>query len=86
MNQNTTVRLDDTTRAKLDELAATLDRSRAWLINEAIRQYLDHQSWMLEKIDEGIEAADRGELIPHADAMAKLDGMIVKRASRGRKA
>ena len=76
---NTTVRLDEATRAKLDRIAKHEDRSRAWVISEAIRQYLAHQEWMLAQIEEGIAQADRGELIPHDEVMSELEAMITKK-------
>jgi predicted transcriptional regulator len=32
--------------------------------------------WQLEKIMQGIAAADRGELIPHDDVMQEMDALI----------
>ncbi|UCE64776.1 MAG: ribbon-helix-helix protein, CopG family, partial [Nitrospirota bacterium] len=38
---NVTVRMPLKTQKKLDQIASGIDRSRNWLINEAIEQYLD---------------------------------------------
>jgi predicted transcriptional regulator len=84
-DKNTTVRLDEATRKTLDRLAALEDRSRAWVISQAIRNYLDHQDWMLERIDEGIAAADRGDLVPHDKVMAEIDELIAERVRHGTK-
>lgn len=46
---------------KLDALARQQHRDRTQLIEEAIDQYLELQKLHLERIDEGIQAADRGE-------------------------
>lgn len=43
-----------------------------------IVQQLDNLAgvWQLEKIIQGIAAADRGELIPHDDVMQEMDALI----------
>ncbi len=54
---------------QLDALAKSMDRDRSYLLNEAIDGYLAYQQECLAKIQEGIAAADRGELIDHEDVM-----------------
>jgi len=56
-----TVRLDETTLAKLDQLAEKTDRSRSWLVTQAVYDYVALNAWHLEKIEAGIAAADRGD-------------------------
>jgi RHH-type transcriptional regulator, rel operon repressor / antitoxin RelB len=56
------------TRERLEALARVHGRSKSALANEAIEQYLAHQEWLIQEIGKGVEAADRGELIPD-DAM-----------------
>jgi len=65
-----TVRLTPEKQQQLDALAQALDRSRNWLVNEAIDQYLAVQAWQLEQIQKGLEEADRGDLIPHEQVLA----------------
>jgi predicted transcriptional regulator len=71
-----TVRTESEIVNRLDKLASRLDRSRNYLVNQAIKEYLDFHAWQIEKIQEGIKAADRGELIPHEDVMAEMDALI----------
>lgn len=66
------VRLDPEKRRQLDSLAARLERSRSYLVGQAIDQYLDYHAWKLERVAEGVDAADRGELIAHDDLFAGL--------------
>ena len=60
---------------RLQELAESMDRSRSWLANEAIEQYLEHQAWMDRETEAAIAAVDSGqeELIPHAEVMAEME-------------
>ncbi len=70
------IRLDQTTREKLDALAQSQDRSRSWVVNDAIQAYFEHQDWIVEAIKVGIADADAGRLVPHEEVMAELDDVI----------
>lgn len=48
-----------------------LDRSRNWIVSNAIDQYLDVQAWQIAHIQHGVEEADRGELVPHEEVLAE---------------
>jgi predicted transcriptional regulator len=63
----------------LDELAATMDRDRTHLLNEAVERYLDLNEYHIKLIKKGLRAADAGDFVPGAE-MKKL---IVK-MRRGR--
>ena len=63
------IRVDDETLDRLDRLAKSMDRSRSWIIGQAIERYLDHEEWFLDQVEQGIAEADRGELIPHETVM-----------------
>ena len=67
-----TIRTDGETLQKLDELASQLECSRNDLVNQAIKQFLDLLSWQIERIEEGIAAADRGDVVPHEEVFAEL--------------
>ncbi len=42
---------------KLDAIASSLDRSRNWLVNQAIDHYLEIYEWQAKKIQERLEIA-----------------------------
>lgn len=67
-----TIRTQSETLEKLDRLAAQLDRSRNYLVNKALDDYLAAQSWQIEKTLEGIAAADRGNLHDHDGVFDEL--------------
>lgn len=56
-----TVRLDEPMLEALDRLVAKTERSRSWLVARAIEDYIALNAWQIEKIEEGIAAADRGD-------------------------
>lgn len=75
-----TVRTETDIVHKLDHLAESLDRSRNYLVNQAIKEYLATHSWQVEKINQGIAAADRGEVIAHDDVMSEMEDLIARKA------
>ena len=56
-----TLRLDDDTLKALDRLAEKTERSRSWLAARAIEDFIALNAWQIEKIEAGINAADRGD-------------------------
>ena len=67
-----TVRASKQTVEQLDALAETMDRSRNYLVNQAIEQYLETNAWQVAKIKEGLEDARAGRLIPAEEAFASI--------------
>ena len=61
------VRADPKKVRKLDKLAQQQDRSRNYLVNQAIDQYLELLTWQDERIQEGIKAADAGRFASDAE-------------------
>jgi predicted transcriptional regulator len=74
-----TVRTDKQTIKQLDTLAAQTDRSRNYLVNQAIDEFLALRRYQIQKIQQGIASADRGEFVAHDGVFAKLSA---KRAAR----
>jgi predicted transcriptional regulator len=69
-NTPVSLRLDPALHAEVAALAAAFDRPKAWVIEQAVREYLANQAWQIRAIQEGIEAADAGDLAPHEDVAA----------------
>jgi len=70
-----TVRLDEGVLRDLDRLAEKTDRSRNWLVTQAVQEYVSVNAWQLERIEEGIAAANRGDFASEAEVarvMAKF--------------
>ncbi len=75
----TSVRLDDETLKRVGQMAEAMDRPRAWLMAEAIKQYVDREEWFIREVEKGVKAADEGQLVDHADVKAKWEA---KRAAQ----
>ena len=73
-NENLSVRIPSQTREKLDRVAGSLDRSRNWVIGEAIEQYLDIQQSETEIIQKRLEESESkdAKFIPHDLVMKRL--------------
>ncbi|ABF52301.1 CopG family ribbon-helix-helix protein [Sphingopyxis alaskensis] len=72
-----TTRLDAVTLETLDRLAERYDRSRSWLVAQAVRQFVEREAEMLAIIEEGERSAREEPLISHEE-MKKL--IAAKRA------
>tara|TARA_Y100000817_G_C16473422_1_gene374732 strand:+ start:135 stop:497 length:363 start_codon:yes stop_codon:yes gene_type:complete len=75
----TSVRLDDETLARVGEMAKAMDRPRAWLMAEAIKQYVAREEWFIQEVEKGVKAADEGRLTDHTDVKTKWEA---KRAAQ----
>jgi predicted transcriptional regulator len=78
-----TVRAESDLVHQLDHLADSLDRSRNYLVNQALKEYLEQHAWQIEKITQGIAAADRGELVDHDEVMKEM-GDLIERKTQGK--
>ena len=75
----TSVRLDDETLTRIGQMAEAMDRPRAWLMAEAIKQYVAREERFIREVEKGVKAADEGRLIGHTNIKAKWEA---KRAAQ----
>lgn len=67
-----TIRTDRRTVERLDKLAKALDRSRNYVVKQALEAYLEEQSWQIQAIEDGLASLDRGAGRPHEAVMADV--------------
>jgi predicted transcriptional regulator len=60
------VRSDSEKVKQLDKIAKQQDRSRNYVVNQAIDQLLELQAWQVERVKEGVAAADEGSFASDA--------------------
>lgn len=65
--------LDPELQEKIRRLAAQQGRSIEPLIIEALERMVNYDEWFLREVDKGIAAADRGELVDHAEVRKMID-------------
>ena len=78
-NQTITIRTERNTVEKIGAIAQAMDRSRNWVIEDALRQYIDHQAWYLEGIEQARDSLKAGKGIPHEEVMAEISELINER-------
>lgn len=72
----TSFRLDDDLQEKLDITAARLRRSKGWIINDALRQYIEREERkqrMLEETEEAIADIQAGRVVSGEEVMKWLE-------------
>jgi RHH-type rel operon transcriptional repressor/antitoxin RelB len=62
-----TLRLDPELTKQLDRLADATERSRSFLIAEAVREYVALNEWQIEETKRAIREADEGDFASDAD-------------------
>jgi predicted transcriptional regulator len=87
MNTETfSVRLDRSAKTRLQKLAKSTGRSRAFLAAEAIHEYLDTNEWQMSGITRALTSLDRGNGIAHArfsEWVASWETRKERRSPRG---
>ena len=71
-----TIRTESDVVEKLSALAKSMDRSRNWVIEDALKQYLEQQARYVEGVEQAMASLERGEGIAHEDLMAEMDALI----------
>ena len=61
------VRTDTRKVKQLNKLAKQQDRSRNYIVNQAIDQFLELRAWQDERIKDGIKAADEGRFVSEVE-------------------
>ena len=60
----------------LDKIAAGMDRSRSWVILDAIREYLADEGQEVLDVIEGLAEAERGETVSAEEVLAAARARI----------
>lgn len=63
---------------QLSTLAQALRRNRSWVIEEALRGYIASETEFLAAIDEGLRAAENGDIVEHE----AVNAIMVERRQR----
>ncbi len=65
-------RADAETIDELDELAATHDRTRSYLINQAISNYLELHAYQDALVRKGLAEMRQGRVVSHEEVVKRL--------------
>ena len=72
-----TIRTDPELVGKVAALALAMDRTRNWVVEDALRHYVESQAWQVEGIKEAMGSLERGEGLDHEGVMAEMDALLV---------
>lgn len=66
---------------ELDKIAVNLGRSRNWVLNEALKQFLDVQQWQTELIEQRLleSESSKAKFIAHDEIMEKHEKRLKKK-------
>lgn len=78
MTSTVTIRLEESTKNKLEKLAESTHRTRSFLAAEAIKAYVDSNEWQINEIQQAISEADAGDFASSAQVQAVIDKWAVK--------
>ncbi|HXZ00296.1 MAG TPA: ribbon-helix-helix protein, CopG family [Stellaceae bacterium] len=81
-----TLRVPGNVAARLDRLAALVERPRSWVLVRALRHYLKAEGAELLRDAEAMAKLDRGDGVPARQVVDEVDAIIRRgKARRGRK-
>ncbi len=63
-------------QAKLDRIAEDTSGDAAEYVQQLVEHYIDHDVWLREKVEKGLEQLDRGEFLTHEEVGARLKKMF----------
>ncbi len=81
-----TARLAPKLEKQLLSYAELRGQTKSKAVEGILERYLDYENWASKGIREAIAAADRGELIPHDEAVRQIRADIARRKRERRKA
>ena len=67
------VRLPDEVEQQLGQLAQSTGRTKSWLANQAIQDYLAREAWQITEVEAALREADAGDFVPEKEMMAKFN-------------
>lgn len=76
-----TVRLPTDAKDKLSRLAEHTNRSLSFLAAQAIADYAERELAIVEGVEQGLEDARKGKVVPHDEAMRRLRAVIDRAAA-----
>jgi predicted transcriptional regulator len=68
-----TAKLPDDLVSQMDEVADRMDRSKSWIVREAVSQWLADEQRRHELTLEALRGVDEGRTIPHEEVLAMVE-------------
>lgn len=58
----TTIRMEDAILDRVDSMAKSVNRSRTWVINQAVERFLSYEEWFIQEVQAAVNEAANGEI------------------------
>jgi predicted transcriptional regulator len=58
--------------ARMDEIARRIDRSKSWIVRQAVAEWLAEEQRRYELTLEALKSVDEGRTIPHEEVLARV--------------
>jgi len=75
-----TAKLPDDLVSRMDDVADRIDRSKSWIVRQAVTEWLAEEQRRYELTLEALKDVDEGRTMPHEDVLA-----MVKQRKRERR-
>ena len=73
MSTQVSIRTNAELLGQFNAMAEATGRTRSYLINQAMEEYIAREAWQVAEIRKGLEEADAGEFVPDAEMQAFWD-------------
>ena len=70
------VQFEPDVQAQLNQFAASQGKAAAQVVEETVARMLQRQAQFIEGVNRGIAAANRGDLIEHAEVVERINGLL----------
>lgn len=74
-----TAKLPEDLVRRMDEIADRIDRSKSWIVREAVSQWLAEEQRRHELTLEALRDVDEGRIIPHEEVLAMVEQRKLER-------
>ena len=68
-----TAKLPDDLVSQMDEIADRIDRSKSWIVRQAVAEWLAEEQRRHELTLEALKDVDEGRTIPHEEVLAMVE-------------
>lgn len=76
--KNASIRMDVEKLERVDNIARAVNRSRAWVINQAVDRYLEYEEWFVQQVQLGLDDADQGKFATDKEIKKRFSKWGVK--------
>ena len=75
-----TANLPESLVSRLDEVARRIDRTKSWIVREAVADWLAEEDGRHELTLEALRDVDEGRTVPHEDILDRVERAKLQRA------